>query len=322
MKSSDRPIEGFTGERHNTLARVPALPEALGELVRRDRLSHAVCLEGESPARRRDCALALAGAILCREGRGRMCGECSACRKVMAGAHADVIVCDPAREKDIYKKENLRALRASAFRLPVEGRAKIFLLMEAQLIPAEGQNLLLKVIEEPPENTVFLLGCPNRCLLLPTILSRVTVFALPALDDAACMEELQLLAPGHTDEEYARALIRCGGSPETGAALLEEPAVQRCSAAAEEMTAGLATGSGYRVLAAAAPFEKDRAQYTALLSELGRLLANEDIRRIYNLSALSAARFRGCLAPLSELCERNAHLPLVSALLVRRCLRP
>lgn len=310
------------GEQRNTLPRIPALPPALAESIRRDRLSHAVCLEGSSPARLRDSAIAVAGAILCTEKKGAMCGKCAACRKIMAGAHADLTVCDPSEDKDVYKKENLRALRAAAFRLPVEGCAKIFLLLQAQLIPPEGQNLLLKVIEEPPENTVFLLTCPNRYRLLTTILSRVTVFTVPALEDAACLDELQHLAPGRTGEEYARTLIRCEGSPEMGVALLTDPTVQKRTAAAEEMAAGLAMGSGYRVLAAAAPFEKDRAQYAALLEELSRLLANSTIREIYNLPIKTALRFRGCLLPLEELCARNAHLPLVSALLVRRCLRP
>ena len=322
MKNSEKPIQGFLGERHNTLPQIPPLPHPLPHLLREGRMPHAVCLEGQSAAQQKKVALALAGALLCERQRGGMCGECPACRKVMAGAHADVTVCDPEEDRDVYKKDNLRTLRAEAFRRPVEGAAKLFLLLEAQLIPSEGQNLLLKVVEEPPEDTVFLFACSNRYQLLPTILSRVSTVPLPPLTDEECLLQLQHSAPGHTEEEYARALIRCAGSPDAGAALLGDAAVQKRYTAAEEMMAGLAMGQTYRVLAAAAPMEKERAAYAALLVTLSGMLANDTLCKIYNFPIKSALRCRSCIAPLTELCERNAYLPLVTALLAKRCLHP
>lgn len=250
-----------------------------------------------------------------------MCGRCAACHKVLLGAHADLTVCDPAENKDIYKKDSLRTLRTQAYRRPVEGDAKVVLLQSAELISAEGQNLLLKIIEEPPEDTVFILACANRYRLLGTVLSRVTVYALPPLPEAECMERLCELAPGHTGEEYGRVLARCNGSPETGAALLRDAEVQKRYAAAEAMLSGLSTGSSYRVMAAAVPLERDRQQYAAMLEVLGSMLANPTLREIYNLPDRTAARFRGELTELMALCERNAHLPLVTALLTRRCKR-
>ncbi|MBP3465643.1 MAG: hypothetical protein J6J90_05820, partial [Angelakisella sp.] len=98
-------------------------------------------------------------------------------------------------------------------------------------------------------------------------------------------------------------------------------AVQKRYAAAEEMLAGLAMANPYRVLAAAAPLEKDRAAYTALLETLAGLLANPTLREIYNLPVQSAARCRARIAPLLQMCERNAYLPLVTALLTSRCRR-
>lgn len=320
MKSSE-PLGGFRGERRHTLTAPPALPPLLRETLCAGRLSHALCIEEESPARRMEAALALAGAILCEKNTGAMCGSCAACRKVLLGAHPDVTICDPAEDKDVYKVENLRTLRAEAYRSPVESDTKVVLLQSAQLLTAAAQNLLLKIIEEPPEHTVFLLACANRYRLLGTVLSRVTVYRLPPLTEAECMERLQTLAPGHSGEEYGKALVRCGGSPETGAALLRDAALQKRYAAAEEMLAGLATGNGYRVMTAAAGEERDRAQYSAMLEVLAALLANRTMREIYNLPDRTAARFRGELTALTTLCERNAHLPLVTALLVKRCKR-
>lgn len=165
---------------------------------------------------------------------------------------------DPDEDKDIYKKESLRRLRAELYRTPVEAPRKVAILQLAERIPAEGQNLLLKIIEEPPEDTFFVFTAQNRYRLLPTVLSRVTCYTLPPAAPADCLRRMKELAPGHTEEELNRALLRCGGSPETGAALLRDPAAQKRYAAAEEMLAGLAMANPYRAIAAAAPMEKDR----------------------------------------------------------------
>ena len=283
MKSSE-PLRGFSGSRRYTLTVIPPLPQPVTTALAAGRLTHALCLEAPSPALLRDTAIALAGALLCRSGDGSLCGTCPACRKVLVGEHPDLMLYDPDEDKDIYKKESLRRLRAELYRTPVEAPRKVAILQLAERIPAEGQNLLLKIIEEPPEDTFFVFTAQNRYRLLPTVL-------------------------------------RCGGSPETGAALLKDPAVQKRYAAAEEMLAGLAMANPYRVIAAAAPMEKDRAGYTALLETLAELLANPALREMYNLPGRAAAGCRAQIAPLLQMCERNAHLPLVTALLTERCRR-
>lgn len=320
MKSSEPP-RGFTGSRRYTLTVIPPLPGPVTAALAAGRLTHALCLEAPSPALLRDTALALAGALLCRVGGEKMCGVCPACRKVLVGEHPDLMLYDPDENRDIYRKDSVRALRADLYRTPVEAPRKVAVLQLAERLPAEGQNLLLKIIEEPPEDTFFIFTAQNRYRLLPTVLSRVTCYALPPAAPADCLRRMRELAPGHSEEELNRAVIRCGGSPETGAALLKDAAIQKRYAAAEEMLAGLAMGSSYRVLAAAAPLERDRVGYTALLETLAELLANPALREMYNLPGRTAARCRAEIAPLLQMCERNAHLPLVTALLAERCKR-
>ena len=317
MKNS-KPLRGFTGSRRYTLPGALPLPHPVTAALAAGRLTHALCLEAPSPALLRDTAISLAGALLCRKGGAAMCGDCPACRKVLVGEHPDLMLYDPEKNKDIYKKDSVRDLRADLYRTPVEAARKVAILQLAERLPAEGQNLLLKIIEEPPADTFFIFTVQNRYRLLPTVLSRVTCYALPPAGAEDCLRRMRELAPGHTEEELNRALLRCGGIPETGAALLKDPAIQKRYAAAEEMLAGLAMGNGYRILAAAAPMERDRAGYTALLETLGELLANPALREMYNLPGRTAARCRAALAPLLQMCERNAHLPLVTALLAER----
>ena len=199
MKSSE-PLRGFSGSRRYTLTVIPPLPGPVTTALAAGRLTHALCLEAPSPALLRDTTLALAGALLCRAGGEKMCGVCPACRKVLVGEHPDLMLYDPDEDKDIYKKESLRQLRAELYRTPVEAPRKVAILQLAERIPAEGQNLLLKIIEEPPEDTFFVFTAQNRYRLLPTVLSRVTCYTLPPAAPADCLRRMKELAPGHTEE--------------------------------------------------------------------------------------------------------------------------
>ena len=67
--------------------------------------------------------------------------------------------------------------------------------------------------------------------------------------------------------------------------------------------------------------DKKADLYTALLETLAELLANPALREMYNLPGRAAAGCRAQIAPLLQMCERNAHLPLVTALLTERCRR-
>ena len=320
MKNSDRSVRGFAGEAAYRLGEVPVLPEPLRALLREHRMLHAVLLEGKSAPERRDMALALAGAILCREEGEAMCKKCPACRKVLTASHPDLIFLDPAADPDCYKKQSLKDLRIEAWQRPVEAAARVVIFLDAHLITAECQNIFLSMIEEPPGDTYFILCLPNRYRLLPTVLSRVVSFALPTFSDEECLAKLWELAPGHTEDEYAKALIRAGGSPSTGVLLLEDAPTGKRFAAAEEMMAGLATSGVYRVLAAAQPFERDRAGYQALLETLGDLLENPTLQKVYQMRPKAARAARGEVTALLGLTERNAYLPLVTALLTERVL--
>jgi len=196
----------------NREKRLPPLPRPLDEMAREGRLPHSICLEGEPGSGRTALAMALAGAVLCERSRGEMCGECLSCRKVLAGAHSDVIKVEPLRE-----------LRASAYVGPSEGRAKVFILAEAQLLLRDAQSILLKVIEEPPEDTCFILTCDNKFRLLPTILSRVTTVPLRPLTVADCAALLGERYPKKGAEECREAALLAAGAPGEGERILTHP---------------------------------------------------------------------------------------------------
>lgn len=254
---------------------LPPLPPALRAMAEEGRLVHGVNLEGEPGSGRTALAMALAGAILCERQQGEMCGECLACRKVLAGVHSDITVANGKENPELFKVEPLRELCAGAHRSPSEGRAKVYIIAEAQLLLPASQNVLLKSIEEPPEDTFFILTCDNKFRLLPTVLSRVVTVTLPPL-----------AAERYREANAARALVEA-----------------------------MAGRDPYRVILAATPFEKDRSGYAALLDSAARLCALPELRRELGLAPAQAAVIRKRLDLAAERNRQNGYLPLLTATL-------
>ena len=155
--------------------RSPAEERAIGNILhgfQSGYRAHAYILEGGSAASRMRCALYLASALVCGEPQnGRPCLNCRGCRAVIDGEHDDVKIIVPEDGKDI-KVDAVRELRKDAYVLPTQCDYHVYIAAECQKMNAYAQNALLKLLEEPPENTVFFLLAPTKELLLPTVVSR------------------------------------------------------------------------------------------------------------------------------------------------------
>lgn len=74
--------------------------------------------------------------------------------------------------------ETVKLIQKKLFFKPIKSKSKLIVIEDAQLLTPEAQNALLKVLEEPPENTFIILGTENKEALLPTILSRCQIIEL------------------------------------------------------------------------------------------------------------------------------------------------
>lgn len=119
-------------------------------------LTHAWLFTGPPGSGRSVAARAFAAALQCpRHG----CGECASCHTVMAGTHSDVREVVP--EGLSISVRSMRQLVQSAARRPATGRYQILIITDADRLTENAANALLKSIEEPPEQTIFLLCAPS-----------------------------------------------------------------------------------------------------------------------------------------------------------------
>ena len=183
------------------------LKENLTASASRGRMSHFYLICGPEGSGRRTLAQLLAAAAVCRE-QEKPCLRCNACRKVLSGNHPDVITVTDPDHKEVAVKI-VKQYREDMFIRPNEADKKVYIF--PQPLRVEGQNALLKVLEEPPAYIVCLLLTDNPEALLPTIRSRCTELKLNSLPPRVLQRELLQAFPQAQPEDINAAITRSGG---------------------------------------------------------------------------------------------------------------
>ncbi|ORW03480.1 DNA polymerase III subunit delta' [Mycobacterium kyorinense] len=138
---------------------VAAAQAARGDSPHSAAMSHAWLITGPPGSGRSVAALCFAAALQCTSDGVPGCGQCRACTTTMAGTHADVRRVIP--EGLSIGVDDMRAIVQIASRRPSTGRWQIVLIEDADRLTEGAANALLKVVEEPPPSTVFLLCAPS-----------------------------------------------------------------------------------------------------------------------------------------------------------------
>ena len=183
------------------------LRDNLSGSIARGRISHFYLISGPAGSGKRTLARLLAAAILC-QGSRKPCGVCNPCRKVINGSHPDFITVNDPEHKNV-SVQIIRQFREDVFIRPNESDHKIYLL--PQPLGIEGQNALLKILEEPPAYGVFILLTDNPEKLLPTVRSRCTELALQPLPESLLRRVLAEDFPNADTDALSAAITRSGG---------------------------------------------------------------------------------------------------------------
>jgi DNA polymerase-3 subunit delta' len=191
--------------------------DLLGRSLENGRLAHAYLFTGQPHVGKMTLAVNLAQALNC-EKEERPCGECKTCLRIASGNHPDVQIIgrlsgtdtgDGSSKRDIGIAQ-IRELQHSAALQPYEGKYRVYIIDGAEYLNEESANCLLKTLEEPPPNVLFILLAVHEDRLLPTIVSRcqrVELFPQPA-----SVIEKDLAAQWQVVPEKARLLSRlCRG---------------------------------------------------------------------------------------------------------------
>ena len=194
------------------------LKENLTGSLSRGRVSHFYLISGPEGSGKHTLAKLLAAAILCQR-EGKPCGVCNPCRKVMEDNHPDVITVVDPEHKNVAVKI-VREIREDVFIRPNESDYKIYIF--PQELGIEGQNALLKILEEPPKHGVFILLADTPEKLLPTVRSRCTELNLTGLSPDVMRKQLRQDFPNVSVEDLQGVIARSGGFLGQARKILEE----------------------------------------------------------------------------------------------------
>lgn len=294
--------------------------ETLAAFVNGGRFPHALLLEGPEGSGRRTFAREIAAALFCR-GEHKPCGSCNQCRKVLERNHPDVEYYGGDGSRRSFHIDTIRQLRQNAWLLPGEAPCRVCVLCGAENMTDQAQNALLKILEEPPEHTVFILTAENRAMLLPTILSRVQTIRLEPLTPAEILPVLRERCPDQPGEklEWAAETADTIGQ---ALALLADESLQRHAQLAQRMLELLCNGSEYDLLTAVEPVSRKREDLLEVCTQLRQLLTAELTRAASGgESRFSTRRITRMLEALDDLLPRvlqNGNTLLLSTLLALR----
>ena len=194
------------------------LKENLQKSIHNGHISHFYLISGPEGSGKHTLANLLAAAILC-QGHNKPCLSCGPCRKVREGNHPDYITVTDPEHKNVAVKL-VRQMRDDVFIRPNESDYKIYLF--PQELGIEGQNALLKILEEPPAYGVFILLTDNPERLLPTVRSRCTELSLRPLGNNILRAALAKEFPDASDDDISGAIARSGGFLGQARQLLQE----------------------------------------------------------------------------------------------------
>ena len=225
-----------------------AIIKTLRSQVMSGRIAHAYLFCGTRGTGKTSTAKVFARAVNCENpDRGEPCGQCAACRALLAESSLDILEIDAASNNGV---DEIRDLREKVKYPPQSGRYRVYIIDEVHMLSQGAFNALLKTLEEPPAYVVFILATTEPQKLPATILSRCQRFDFGRIPAQQIVERLRVaLEEGHIQAEDA-ALARIARAAEGGMrdawSILD-----MCLGYAQEDGAGLTEALVLQVLGAA-----------------------------------------------------------------------
>ena len=198
--------------------------QTLKNAITNDRLSHAYIFSGPRGTGKTSMARILSKSLNCRNGKSTTpCLTCDICQNITNGHSVDVIEIDAASNTGV---DNIRDLNDRINFMPVECVYKIYIIDEVHMLSTGAFNALLKTLEEPPENTLFILATTEPHKIPATIHSRCQHLYFRNLTHEELTQHLSYIAKKESitiDEKSVSILARnAEGCMRDGVSLLDQ----------------------------------------------------------------------------------------------------
>lgn len=159
--------------------------------IKSGKISHAYIFSGTRGTGKTSSAKIFARAINCLHPiDGEPCNECEVCKSIIDGNTTDVVEMDAASNNSV---ENIRQIRQEVIYATVDVKYRVYIIDEAHMLTTSAFNALLKTLEEPPENVIFILATTEKHKIPVTILSRCLRFDFDRLSEKDISDRLKYI---------------------------------------------------------------------------------------------------------------------------------
>lgn len=281
---------------------------------------HALLIEGESGSGRRTLAAYAVALLLCSK-ENPPCHKCSSCRKLKSGTHPDRLVIAPENDKKSIGVDQIRKLRGIANLAPHAALRRVCLICDAELMTAEAQNALLKLMEEPPPSLTLICTARSREALLETLTSRMTPLRMQVLKP----EVIAAVLRAKTNDIDESLLVEAAHNAATvgqALSLLKDETLRRHAEDARRLFSYAQIKNRYALLKLLSGWEKDRAAYVFLFEASRRACLAALGKTDDPADALRYCRMAVIMEQSALAAGQNVGLPLLSAVVTGRLCAP
>ena len=201
--------------------------KALSNAIETGRIMHAYLFCGPRGTGKTSSARIFAKSLNCENGPTvTPCGKCPGCLDVINSTPVDVIEIDAASNRSV---EDARNILEKVQYAPVHGKYKIYIIDEVHMLTTEAANTLLKTLEEPPENVIFILATTESHKVLETIVSRCQRYDFKRITTSDIVKRLKFISKSENikiDDEALLAIAKnAAGGMRDAVALLDQLSV-------------------------------------------------------------------------------------------------
>jgi DNA polymerase-3 subunit delta' len=248
--------------------------QALVKAVKEARLPPAYLFVGPAGMGKQTTALTLAKALNCSAQDGDACDRCRVCLRIERYLHPDIHLVE--RQGQVIKIDQIRQLREVLTLQAYEGRMKVAILADAGKLTVEAGNALLKMLEEPPVQTLFVLVGRHLGSLPATVVSRAQVLRFGPLGHDQVVALLR--QHGREPGEAERTAYLSGGRPGVALALDLAVVLERRAEALQLLIAAR-SGDAAVLLAHAEQWAKRKGDHDALFEMVLSLVRDLAVSR-------------------------------------------
>lgn len=259
-----RPVtfEDVVGQEH--------IVKVLQHQIKNNQIGHAYLFCGSRGTGKTTTAKIFSRAINCTESKdGEPCNECMACRGILDSSIPDVMEIDAASNNSV---DDIRSIRENVIYAPTMAKYKVYIIDEVHMLSGSAFNALLKTLEEPPENVIFILATTEPHKLPVTILSRCQRFEFRRISKENIAKRLEVVCEKNGIRSDFSALMviaqAAEGALRDGLSLLDQIISSGVSEITEDITRNILgiAESSFTVGILTAILKKDMADMLSVVN--------------------------------------------------------